>query len=220
MKPELDVSLRSGIVAFAVVAVLFALPAYVIDTYRAAPVAATYAVTPQTQPDNGRVAGVSTSANSVVNSNVNPATTLNSTNLLGIAFLTIGGAVLAVAAFMLWRQPASQNYLAALLVPVTLLAFSTPVSAAGSIRPPTDRTLVELIQGVIGLLPGLILLVLLGMFIYGGYVRLSAAGDADKEEQSNKILTAAVLGFVIIALAPLLINLLGQFLGLGTLVGS
>jgi hypothetical protein len=50
--------------------------------------------------------------------------------------------------------------------------------------------------------------------IYGGFVRMTAAGDPDKEQKSMKILTAGIIGFVIIALTPLIINILGKFLGI------
>jgi hypothetical protein len=79
---------------------------------------------------------------------------------------------------------------------------------------PTDITILGLIRGVLSVLPPLILLVFLGVMMYGGYTRMTAAGDPDKEKTSNQILTAGVIGFVIIALSPLIINVLGRLLGI------
>lgn len=83
---------------------------------------------------------------------------------------------------------------------------------------PTDITIIGLVRGALRLLPTLILLVFLVVMIYGGYTRMTAAGDAEKEKLSTQILTAGVIGFVIIALSPLIINLLGRFLGIDSLL--
>ncbi len=91
--------------------------------------------------------------------------------------------------------------------------------AAGDIRPATSVNLTDLFRNTLGLIVPIIVFVLLGMIIYGGYTRLTAAGDPEKEEQSNQIITSAIIGFVIIALAPLIVNLLAQFLGIGQIIG-
>lgn len=83
---------------------------------------------------------------------------------------------------------------------------------------PTDITIIGLVRGALRILPTLILLVFLAVIIFGGYTKMTAAGDPDKEQKSMQILTAGIVGFVIIALAPLLINLLGRFLGIDSLL--
>ncbi|MFW5702565.1 MAG: hypothetical protein ACOCXP_01210 [Candidatus Dojkabacteria bacterium] len=86
------------------------------------------------------------------------------------------------------------------------------------ITSPTDITILSLIRGVVSLLPGLIVMVFLGMLIYGGFVKMTAAGDPEKEKQSSQILTAAVVGFVIIVISPFVINILGRLLGIDNLL--
>jgi hypothetical protein len=101
---------------------------------------------------------------------------------------------------------------------VFVLLASPVLASAGQVVAPTALSIADLIKGVLQFLPILVLVVLLGMLIYGGFVRMTAAGDEDKEKQSSQILTAAVIGFIIIALSPLLINFIGTLLGLGQLI--
>lgn len=89
---------------------------------------------------------------------------------------------------------------------------------SGQIEAPTSITITGLIQTALNFLPPIILLVFLGIIVYGGFVRMTASGDADKEQQSSQIITAGVVGFIIIALAPIIINFLGQLLGISNLI--
>ena len=59
----------------------------------------------------------------------------------------------------------------------------------------------------------LVALGLLSMLIYAGVTRLTAAGDAEKEKKSMQIITATITGFVIIALAGVIVNTLCALLG-------
>lgn len=109
-----------------------------------------------------------------------------------------------------------------LAITIICLAKLNAIAAyaqVNEITSPTDLTISGLIISILNLLGIVVLLALLAMLIYGGFVRITAAGDPEKEAQSTKILTAAVIGFLIIALSPLLINFLGQLLGLGVLIG-
>jgi hypothetical protein len=104
----------------------------------------------------------------------------------------------------------------------TALGFSLFVTAIsanpGQVNPPTQLGIADIIQAVLRLLPPLIVILFLAMLVYGGFIRMTAAGDADKEKLSNQIITAAVVGFVIIVIAPFLINVLSTLLGLGNLI--
>jgi hypothetical protein len=65
----------------------------------------------------------------------------------------------------------------------------------------TEKTLGDqiglIIKGVLGLLGTLLLL----MFIYGGFVWMTASGNEEKVQQANKIIKNAVIGIIIIFLS-------------------
>lgn len=64
-----------------------------------------------------------------------------------------------------------------------------------------------------------LVLALVGLFIYGGWVRMTARDDEKKLVSSVKIMTAAAGGFVIIALAPAIVDFIGSLIGVqGNLV--
>ena len=56
-------------------------------------------------------------------------------------------------------------------------------------------------------------LLLLGIIIYGGFTKLTAAGDAEKEKKAMAILKNAIIGFIIIALAGIIVATLGGLFG-------
>lgn len=70
----------------------------------------------------------------------------------------------------------------------------------------------ELITKVSGLTIPFAVLGFIASVIYAGFVRMTALGNPEKEAKSMKIAIAAAVGFAIIALAPLLVTLLGNFL--------
>jgi hypothetical protein len=99
------------------------------------------------------------------------------------------------------------------------LAATTTISASPQqITPPTNLGIMDLIERILNLVAPIIVLVFMAVIMYGGFVRMTAAGDPDKEKQSSQILLAGIVGFVIIALAPVIVNLLGRIIGTGSLV--
>jgi ABC-type multidrug transport system permease subunit len=75
------------------------------------------------------------------------------------------------------------------------------------------KDLPSVIQYLTGRIFPLVALGLLTMLIYAGVTRLTAAGDAEKEKKSMQIIMASVTGFVIIALAGVIVNTLCAVLG-------
>jgi len=63
-----------------------------------------------------------------------------------------------------------------------------------------------------------------GVILYGGFMRMTSGGNAEKVEQSQKILIAGIIGFSIIVLAQpiseFIAKLLGVQGGLFTTVGN
>ena len=79
---------------------------------------------------------------------------------------------------------------------------------------PTElQDLPAVIQYITGRIFPLVALGLLTMLIYAGVTRLTAAGDAEKEKKSMQIIMASITGFVIIALAGVIVNTLCALLG-------
>lgn len=229
---QLDLKLGKLAMVIAMFLVMFLIPVYLWDNWESLLPNESARVSSQ----GPRVAGVSTNVPSAATSTRVGIASSNNTSLNTASALMIGGGilVLAPAGFLLIRRflaggstSASGGNafgtrgfaIAAVAMGFVTFAQSAFAQAAGDIQSPTSITITQLFQSIVSLLVPIILLVLVGMIIYGGYVRMTAAGDAEKEQQSNQILTAAIIGFIIIALSPLIINLLGQFLGTGRLIG-
>jgi hypothetical protein len=56
-------------------------------------------------------------------------------------------------------------------------------------------------------------LIFIGMLIYGGFVYLTAGSDDGKVGNAKKIIVAAIGGFIIIALAPAIVQFIGALIG-------
>lgn len=56
-------------------------------------------------------------------------------------------------------------------------------------------------------------LVLVGIIIYAGFIKLTSAGNPDKEKQSMQTLTSGIVGFALILSAALVVGILGALFG-------
>jgi hypothetical protein len=79
-------------------------------------------------------------------------------------------------------------------------------------NPTTLENLGQLIEKASGVVTPLAVVGFIFSVIYAGFVRMTAAGNAEKEAKSMKIAIAAAIGFAIMALAPLLVKVLASFL--------
>ena len=66
---------------------------------------------------------------------------------------------------------------------------------------PINKDLDQLISGVMGFLFGVALLVCPILIIWGGFMIAASSGDQEKTKKGKQIITAAVVGLVIIALS-------------------
>jgi hypothetical protein len=57
-------------------------------------------------------------------------------------------------------------------------------------------------------------LALVGIVIYAGFLKLTSAGNPDKEKQFMETLTSGIVGFILILSASLVISILGALLGI------
>ena len=80
--------------------------------------------------------------------------------------------------------------------------------------------LLENIQKLTGLVRPVAIIALIGVIIYGGFTRLTAAGDPEKEKKSMQILTAGIVGFLIIVFAGVLVGFIGDLLGVENIVDT
>lgn len=105
---------------------------------------------------------------------------------------------------------------------ILIFVFTTSPVVAVDIDNPTSLTSIgALIAKVSGLVPPFAVLGFIFSVIYAGFVKMTAAGNPEKEAKSMKIAIAAAVGFAIIALAPLIVNIVANILGVNkTLVES
>jgi hypothetical protein len=104
-------------------------------------------------------------------------------------------------------------FLNALTVNVFAASIENPVSPAFS-------NVSNILSSFSALIVPIAVFLFLVMIIYGGFTKLTAAGDAEKEAKAMKILEAGIIGFVIIVLAPLIVSLITSFLGTKTVITS
>lgn len=57
-------------------------------------------------------------------------------------------------------------------------------------------------------------IVLVGIIIYAGFLKLTSMGNPDKEKQSMQTLTSGVIGFALILSAALIVGILGALFGI------
>ena len=84
----------------------------------------------------------------------------------------------------------------------TVLLVGRIVAAEGfEFTNPVNKNLDQLISGVMGFLFGVALLVCPILIIWGGFMIATSGGDQEKTKKGKQIITAAVVGLVIIALS-------------------
>jgi len=87
-------------------------------------------------------------------------------------------------------------------------------TSLGNIAPPIDGDLFKFIGDMSSYIRPLVGLGFLAVVIYGGWTRMTATGNAEKEKKSMQILIAGVVGFIIIVLAPVIVKLISGLIGL------
>lgn len=98
---------------------------------------------------------------------------------------------------------------------IAILSTST-IQAAGLQIPNPVRfnSLEEIVNFLLNnVLRQVILLAFVGLLIYGGWVRMTAQEDEKKLGNSQKIIMAAITGFAIVVLAPVIVEFVGSVIG-------
>jgi hypothetical protein len=102
---------------------------------------------------------------------------------------------------------------------ITLFIFVSNYSsvyAVDIVSPIKIGSLGGLISKLSGIVVPLAVLGFIFSVIAAGWVRMTAAGNAEKEAKSMKMAVSAAIGFAIIALAPLIVKVLARLIGVET----
>lgn len=83
--------------------------------------------------------------------------------------------------------------------------------------PTKYQSLEDVVSALGNLIQPIFILTFLAMILYGAWVRLTSQGNAEKLTSSNKIITAAIVGFVLAVLAPSIVNIVTGLLGVSGL---
>lgn len=75
------------------------------------------------------------------------------------------------------------------------------------------KSIEEVVIALLSLLQPIVVFAFVGMIIYGGWLYLTSQGNDDKIKQAKQVITAAIVGFIIIVLAPALVRLIASILG-------
>ncbi len=73
--------------------------------------------------------------------------------------------------------------------------------------------LTEIINTYLGIFRVIVVIIFVGVLAGGGFVYLTAGSDEGKVANAKKMIIAAIVGFVIIVLAPAIVQFLGALLG-------
>ena len=87
-----------------------------------------------------------------------------------------------------------------------------------------NENLITIVSNIINVALGLLGVVALGFFLYGGFVYMTAGGNSEKVEDAKKIILNSIIGLVIIlssfAIARFVINSLSDATGTGNVPGT
>ena len=104
-----------------------------------------------------------------------------------------------------------------LLSQIDFAKITVPTSSPGLINVnKADLTIGEVISTIIPYIFGAAAIALLIYLIIGGFQFMLSRGDPKASQAAQAMITNAVIGFVIIIIAFLLVQLIGQLFGLGT----
>jgi len=97
----------------------------------------------------------------------------------------------------------------AILVATPALAVATGLEETGTaagLNTGTTTTLPVIIGRIIAVGIGLVGVIFLVLMVYGGFLWMTARGDEQKVEKSKELITAAVIGLVIVLAAYVITN--------------
>lgn len=102
------------------------------------------------------------------------------------------------------------------ILAITLLP-NVAFAQLGSVKPPTagmsTRTFGEMVIGIVNVALGFVTVIALAVIIYGGFRWMTAGGNEDSVGEAKKILTAGIIGLVIVLIAWVIITFVSTTFG-------
>jgi hypothetical protein len=80
-------------------------------------------------------------------------------------------------------------------------------------NPSRFDSLEEIVNALLNFARPVVVVVLVGTLMYGGWVYMTAQDNDDKISTARRIIISAVIGFIIIVLAPVILQFVGSLLG-------
>jgi TRAP-type C4-dicarboxylate transport system permease small subunit len=99
------------------------------------------------------------------------------------------------------------------------LITQIPTLAAGTINlglnqpPGAPATIGELVSNALGVVMSLLLILFVGLVVYGGYTYMMSTGDPGKVKQAQSIITNAIIGLIIVAMAFVIREVITRAIG-------
>lgn len=111
------------------------------------------------------------------------------------------------------RKKAIRFFISIVTCFVCIFVFVNNSYAIDIVSPISIENVGELINKSSGVVTPLSVVGFIFTIIYAGFTRMTAAGNAEKEAKSMKIAISAAIGFAIMALAPLIVRVITNLLG-------
>jgi hypothetical protein len=89
-------------------------------------------------------------------------------------------------------------------------AFAIPIDSPIS---NTFNSVSSIVNWASGAILPVATIVLVGIIVYAGFLKLTSMGNPDKEKQSMQTLTSGIVGFALILSAALVVGILGALFG-------
>lgn len=85
---------------------------------------------------------------------------------------------------------------------------------------PTHISLGNLAGNLLGAATAVGILLSLLYLVYGGFFWMQSRGDKEKLAKARRIIIYSIMGFIVMSLALVIVNIIGNALGVETLIGS
>lgn len=96
-----------------------------------------------------------------------------------------------------------------------LFSLLDTFAVSGDVKSPVGSSLIEMVENTTKYIRPGIMILFLGVIVYGGVYRMTALANEEKQKNSMLILTGGIIGFVIVVLAPWIVSIMSSIFGIG-----